>query len=471
MQKRLTLFLCLLFPLFLAAQQNTGIRTGNYSGIQGALLNPASIADTKLKWDVNVLSGGTNFDNTFVYIPKGAVPAFGFKSIIEGIIHEDKFGTHFDPKNPGKLYNLTLSTELLGPSFQLQLPTTVNSVIGLTIASRSYANIRNIPGHVAQSAYDHLLNQGLWNAPFSDHSTQMDALSWLEYGLHYGAVLFDDGATKWTGGISLKYLQGVAAAYAKNTNLNYTIGDTTHLLFAHSSVDYGRTDYDSYRKISGYGDLNHGHGLGADLGVVFQQLGGPKEGAGYLYKIGISLLDIGSIKFNRNAAVYHLQTDGGDFSGWRGVHLTSNIQVDRTLSAVFYQGDSSRSKTGDQFTMGLPTSLSVQGDWNFCSSFFLNATIVKGFGHANGQGVRQPDIYAVTPRYESKWWDVSLPLSLLYYGNWRPRAGLAVRAGYFFFGGDAPVGLLALGDMQGVDFYAGVHFFVLQKVQKNTNNN
>jgi len=58
---------------------------------------------------------------------------------------------------------------------------------------------------------------------------------------------------------------------------------------------------------------------------------------------------------------------------------------------------------------------------------------------------------------------VSVPLSLLYYGQWRARVGLAVRAGYVFFGGDAPVGLLALGNMQGVDFYAGVRFFVLKK--------
>ncbi|HEY4065094.1 MAG TPA: DUF5723 family protein [Puia sp.] len=471
MQKRLTLIPCLLLPFFLLAQQNTGIRTSNYSGIQGALLNPASIADSKLKWDVNALSVGTNFDNTFVYIPKGAVPAFGFKSIIEGIIHENKFGTHFDPQDPNKLYNLTLSTEILGPSFQLQLPGPGNQAIGLTIASRSYANIRNIPGHVAQSAYDFLLNQGLWNTPFSDHSSQLEGMSWLEYGLHYGAVLFNDGTTEWKAGISLKYLQGVGAAYVKNTNLNYSIGDTTHLLFANSSVDYGRTDYDTYRKISGYGDLNHGHGLGADLGVQFEHLGGPKEGAGYLYKIGLSLLDIGRIKFNRNATAYHLQTAGADFSDWRGVHLTSNIQVDRTLSAVFYNGDSSASKVGDQFTMGLPTSLSLQGDWNFCENFFINATIVKGFGHGNGQGVRQPDIYSVTPRYESKWWDVSLPLSLLYYGHWRPRVGLAVRAGYFFFGGDAPAGLLALGNLQGVDFYAGVHFFVLQKKDNKASNN
>jgi hypothetical protein len=74
----------------------------------------------------------------------------------------------------------------------------------------------------------------------------------------------------------------------------------------------------------------------------------------------------------------------------------------------------------------------------------------------------QPDIYSVTPRIESRWWELSVPMSVLYYGEWRPRIGLAIRAGYFFFGGDAPIGLLGVNPMRAADFYAGVRFFVLK---------
>jgi hypothetical protein len=69
-------------------------------------------------------------------------------------------------------------------------------------------------------------------------------------------------------------------------------------------------------------------------------------------------------------------------------------------------------------------------------------------------------VYSITPRYETKWFEASIPVSLIYYGNWRARLGLAVRAGYFIFGGDALGGLLGLRNMEGADFYAGVHFFV-----------
>ncbi len=459
----------------LFAQQDLGIRNSNYSGIQGALLNPSSIADSKLKWDVNVLSVDEVFDNNFLYAPKSSLKFLGVKNIIDGAIHETIFNTHFDPMQPNKLYNLTFSTEVLGPSFFIKVAK--KHEIGLTIAGRAYANIRDISGNLGQNAFAYFLQNDLWNTNFHDDRTRLNAMGWLEYGLHYATVLYDDGRNELKAGISLNYLQGIAAAYAKNVNINYNVGDTTHLLFSNSSIDYGRTNTDTYRKISSYNDLNHGHGLGMDLGFTYVHLrpqaiysdqeGGSarnqNSGSDYLYRIGVSLLDIGSINFNRNAAAYHLQTDGADFSNWHQSKFSGNEQLDQTLSAVFYHGDSTKSLVNDRFNMAMPSAISIQADWNICDNFFANATIIKGFGHGDRQGVTRPDVYSITPRYETKNYEVSLPMSLIYYGTWRPRLGLALRAGYFFIGGDAPGSLLKLKDMEGADVYAGLHFFIAEK--------
>jgi hypothetical protein len=319
------------------------------------------------------------------------------------------------------------------------------------MAWRGSADIRDIPGATAQNAYDYLRNAALWNTTWSDHSTRLNGMSWLEYGGHYAAVLFDDGTDRWDAGISLKYLQGIAAAYARNTALDYRIEDTSHLLFS-GSIDYGRTDYDTYRRIRNYGDLNHGHGFGADIGIRFVHA--------HAYSIGLSLMDIGWIHFNRNAAAFHLQTTQADFTQFGQAHLHTNLAVDRALSAVFFHGDSSRSQIDNGFRMALPTALSLQAEAKLREELYVNATLVKGFHHS--QGAVQPDIYSVTPRYERQGWGLSVPLSLLYYGEWRARVGLAVRLWYVYFGGDAPFSLLALGRMKGVDFYAGARFFILK---------
>ncbi|HWB92826.1 MAG TPA: DUF5723 family protein [Puia sp.] len=442
------------------AQYDFGAGNSNYSGILAARINPAATAGGPLQWEVHGLSVGVLYDNTFVYNPKGSVPAFGFKTILKGIVDNEHFATYYGSGDQDKRYQFTLATEVLGPSFQLALGG--DQCIGLTIAARGYANIRDLPGSTAENAWAYLKDGDLWNKPLSDNSTRLNGMGWLEYGLHYSAILFDDGESQWKAGIALKYLQGIAAAYIRNTHLNYTLGDTTVIRFTNSSVDYGRTDYDSYRQIGDYGDLNHGHGFGVDLGVIYVHARDTRVPEDYRYRLGLSIMDVGAINFNRNAGVYHLQTDNGNFAHWGQDKLTSNVAIDRTLSAVFYQGDSNRSLAANHFSMRLPTAISLQGDYRLQAHYYVNATIVKGLGHGSRQGVVQPDLYSITPRYESRWWDVSLPLSLLYYGQWRARAGLAVRAGYVYFGGDAPVGLLALGNMRGVDFYAGVRFFVLK---------
>jgi len=454
MRRIIILLLCTHGASFLQAQQDLGIRNSHYAGIQAALLNPANMEDQYLKWDVNVVSAGTLFDNNYLYIPKGAIPILGFHSIVEGIKHRDKFVTTFDPSNPDKRYHFVLAGEVLGPSFQAKI--TEDQTIGFTFRARAFANIDDFTGHVAQNAYDYMRNNILWHKPFHDNSTRINGMAWLEYGLYYAATVFRNSESQLAIGVGLKYLQGLGAAYVKNTNLNYTIGDTTQLIFTHSNLDYGRTDYDSYRKSSGHRELTHGYGLGANIGLTYTQFGGNYH---YLYKLGISLIDVGAIRFHRNTSTFHLKSDSANFSNWYTYDLKTNEQVDRTISADFYQGDSTRSHTGNSFTMGLPAALSCQADWNCYDNFFVNVTIIKGFGHGHRQGVVQPDMYSITPRYESKWLEASLPFSVIYYGHWRPRLGFAVRAGYLFFGGDAPAALFKLRNMYGTDFYIGVHFF------------
>src|SRR5438552_3963178 len=150
MKKTALLLLCFHNVIFISAQQYLGIRNSNYAGIQGACLNPSSIADSKLKWDVNVLSTNTVFDNTFLFIPRDSLHVFGFKNIINDIIHQTQLFTHFNPQDPDKLYDVTFSNELLGPSFMVNIGK--QSAIGLTTAARAYGNINNITGHFGQNA-------------------------------------------------------------------------------------------------------------------------------------------------------------------------------------------------------------------------------------------------------------------------------------------------------------------------------
>jgi hypothetical protein len=455
--KKTAILLCCLVGLRASAQSDLGIQNGNYSGIQGSLLNPSSIAGSKLKWDVLGASATVDFANTFLYAPKGALPFFGVRRIIKGSIDENLFLTRYDPGNPDKLYDVAFSGEFLGPSFFITVGHKHKHEIGLTTAVRGMSNIRDITGNAAQNAFDYLLSNQLWNTTFQEQSARVNGMGWLEYGLHYATVLYDDGRNQWKAGATLKFEQGLFAAYVKNTHLTYRITDTTGILFTNSAVDYGRTDFDDFRHPS-YSHFDHGHGFGADLGLTFVHRDHAGDN-GYRYRIGLSLLDVGKIDFTRNTGSYHLAAASAEFNNWHDAQFAGNTQLDQTLSAVFYNGDSAKSQTGTSFHMALPTTLSVQADYAIGGPWFANLTIVKGLGHGDNVGVVQPDLYSLTPRYETRQFEVSLPLSLISYGHVQPRAGLAVRVWYFFIGGDAPGALFKLNDLKQVNFYFGVHYF------------
>ena len=456
------LFFCCGAALSALAQHDLGLWNSNYAGIQGSLLNPSSIAGSRLDWDVNVFSVNVDFANNFLYAPKSAVPFFGIKRIIKGSIDENLFQTRYDPQNPNKLYNVSVSSLFLGPSFFVKIKK--KHEIGLTTALRGMGNIRNITGNAGQNAFDYLLSSNLWNTNFQDQSARVNAMGWAEYGLHYATVLYENGNDEIKAGVTFKILQGMFAAYVKHTNLTYRIQDTTAIAFTNSSIDYGRTDFDDFRHRS-FSNFDHGIGRGLDLGFTWVHRDHPGDD-NYRWRLGLSLLDVGSIKFDRNSGSYHLEAANAVFNNWHEAVFANNTQLDQTLSAVFYNGDSAKSQTGTVFHMQLPTTLSLQADYHIDGPYFANVTIVQGFGHGDNVGVVQPDVYSVTPRYETRWFEVSLPLSLMYYGHWQPRAGIAVRAGYFFIGGDAMGGLLKLNDLQQADFYAGVHFFMPSKTKQ-----
>ncbi|PWT77672.1 MAG: hypothetical protein C5B59_03445 [Bacteroidetes bacterium] len=483
MIKRAGILLCgLIFFIHSQAQEFLGVRNSNYAGIQGAFLNPSSIAGSALPWDINAFSVGTLFDNNFFYVPKGKVPPLGFRKIVNGIVHEDLFYTHFNIQQPNKLYNIALSSEVIGPSFFKQIAK--GQSIGFSFAIRSYINVHDVTGHLAQNTFTDFNEKDLWNREWHDQSAKINSAGWFEYGLHYAKIISTKKNRQWKAGASLNFLQGFGAAYAKNANLNYKVLDSVTVQVNSSSFDYGLTKYDSGRRAVSFDNLHHGPGISGSIGVTYTILGDPEHCGNqssreklnadnprqYILRLGLSLIDFGSIRFNRNSHAYHFETSGAIYKAEPDDN-SSGKGLNPTLRSIASQTDSNRTLITEHFNMALPSAISVQADWQFWKDFFLNATIIKGLGHGNRVGIVRPDQYSITPRYETNWFEASLPFSVIYYGRWQSRIGVAFRIGYIFFGGDAPASLLGLSDFERTDFYAGIHIFPLPFKKKHSDTN
>lgn len=466
MKRILTLLFLSCCFFYADAQEYLGIINSNYAGILGASLNPSSFVDSKLTFDINIASGGSSLDNTFLYIPKDDLTFFGFGNIVD-IVKKKEYLTRFDPNDPNALHNLTFSTEGTGPSFMINFAH--RHSLGFTTGGKFFSTANNIAGHVAQNAYQELRDTSLWGINWKAENMQMNIMAWAEYGLTYGIVLYQNPKHEFKGGLALKIVDGFGGGYMKNADVTYNVVDDHTILFGQTSLDYGRTDFNSFDPIHSYKDLKHGGGFGWDLGFTYELLRDSSEWTyemdqqrwadpdknKYKLRIGASLIDMGTIKFHENSPTYHLETDSALYPNWRGEHYESNLDFDKSISYIFY-GDSTASFVDDNFKMTLPGAISLQVDWNIYKNIFLNATMIQGFGHKSDQGIIRPDIYSLTPRYEHKWFEVSVPLSIEYYGHTKARIGFALRAGPMFVGSDEIGSLLGLNDLEGGDIYAGI---------------
>jgi len=454
------------------AQQYLGVRNSNYAGILGATLNPSSMADSKLGWDINLGSASFTADNTFLYIPKDSLKFLGFGTIAD-LAKNKHYYTRFDHNSPNDLFDFTLSTELMGPSFMFSFAKHKHA-IGFTSAARYYLVLNDVQGHQAQQAYAENRDTLLYKLTLPDDGIRLNTMAWFEYGLSYAGVFYQKNRNEIKGGITLKYLDGAGAAYVKNISGSYNIVNNTDLYYFNATADYGRTNYNTFENIHHYSDLIHGNGFGGNIGFTYvrqrdsadytytvdcKKWADPNKSS-YLFRIGLSLTDVGSINFDKGAETFHIQTGDSVFwQNYRAYRFNSNLDFDHTLSAVLMGGDSSASTAATGFKMTLPTAISLQADWNVYKHFFLNATIIKSLVSGKDQGISRPDVYSLTPRYEQKWFEVSVPLSVLAYHATQTRVGLCVRAGWFFLGGDALGGVFAINDFEGADVYGGVHIF------------
>lgn len=466
---KLLVFLLLLSGVNARGQEMLGIRNSNFAGIQGIGLNPASMVDSRLKWDVNIFSGGVSFENDYLFIPKSKLDFMGLGNIVRQV--ENK--TYLDEFDATK-NNIFFSSTIMGPG--VMFPITNKHSLAVFVQGRSAISCNGFTAEASKYAYEgfefsqlHFDNTGkLYDA--SD--VEFNAMAWLEYGISYAAMLKETDQHALKAGITLKYLQGISAGYVNNVIGDFNVLNDSDMVFEQFSADYGRVNYNTFDNINRFSDLITGRGFGLDLGVTYEWRRDPSkytyemdgkremdmEQNKYDVRIGVSLLDMGSILYDRNANTFRLESDSAFYPDWDVDEFSSNWDFDYSMSEIFY-GDPLRSSRDSKFRMRLPGALSIQADVRLTDRFYVNSTIIQRIQNKS-QGVDRASIYSITPRYENLWFEAALPVSLVNYQTSALRVGMAFYLGAFWIGTDKLGTLFGLNDLYGADFYAAFKYSI-----------
>jgi len=424
----------LVFPLLGGAgvglaQNKLGIANSNYSSTNSIYLNPSSSVDSRTYMQLNLVGLNVYAMTNLAYIPNFSVWQVKKTGQIETPqISDIKLKKFF-------YANLTVD----GPAFVI---TKGEYGGGFFVRGRSVVDIRGIPYQITNM----LLKQNP-NPNVPDHidvnlrNMKFANMTWVEYGLNFGKMIKKENDIIITAGGNLKYITGVDIMYGNLTRLKGHIDDTT----VNVNEVSGKTRFNQ----PGW---NTGSGFGLDAGITYKKMLGKvlgyfahskKSGCTYIdykYKIGVSLLDFGYIRFAQNT--YKGDMDGsGHINNYKKDSLKTIVAADLHTTIRY----------NSPIWATLPTALSAQFEWNFENHLYLNATVIKNLVPNRFTGVQSPNLISFCPRYEFKQFELAMPLTFQRFIY--PQLGFAFRVRSFVLGLDNVCPLIFKKNTYGLNIY------------------
>lgn len=428
------------------------MRLERYSGIYSAGINPANTAFTPHNWEVSLFNADLFVENSYAFLRN--------TSLNNALRNTDKIVSLADTsaENPpaqdailqdftdgSRKMHFVTQTRVAGPAFSFRFGE--KNVVGLTTAFRSNVSAYRIPEILAYQTVSNLPRNQAINIP----AAGISGMVWGEIGLHYSR-LEEVGDLQMAWGVSPKLLLGYEGFFTRaQSNFEYTQrnGDTT--AFGSGKWDYALTTANLTDNSDEVSLKKQGSGFGLDLGVSWAMPAGDEED-GYAWRAGISIIDLGYLRFKNTAQRHHIAFDTLlSVSGAQFPQRDNGEEVLRDVSRAFL-GDSMASLQKNAFGMGLPTALSAQFDARIAPTIYVSGVLVQRVPLSK-YSVKRPSTLAIVPRFENRWFSVSLPMVM---NDWRSfRAGVAVRLAWLYLGTDNLGSFLTKDRLSGADVYIG----------------
>ena len=457
------------------AQDLLGISSSNYGGLSSVYINPANLADNRLKFEIQLFGTGFGVANNFMgFKPSYLVRDGGLTSTAYPLLDPIPPTEDFTTANFLDNRRAFVNNNIYLPSLLISI--NEKNSVSLSARARTYFNVDGVGAELFQFAYNSLNYPSFYNTRITNEKLSIQTMSWMEYALGYGRVLIDQEQHFLKAGVTLKALQGLQSAYLFVDNLDYEINSDSTLSLYNAEVQYGHSsnfeasvNNANYRVVSNLG-------IGFDFGVIYEwrpdyakhkhDMDGEtnvwkRNENKYKLKVGVSMTDLGGVKFSKGG-------QSGDFiantTNWDISKLdfgtTPIAALDDTLSARF-----GGNIGGANYKMNLPTAFSTQIDYHIWKDLYINQTNFFAFGfNSNANKVHDFTTISVTPRWDHRIAGVSIPIS--YNSLMGARTGLALRLGPVTFGTSSvyPYRAFLRGDGFGKKDITGLDAYVLVRI-------
>jgi outer membrane protein OmpA-like peptidoglycan-associated protein len=487
--QKVILFFSFCISFSLSAQNYLGVQSSNYAGVMGTDIQPASFVDSRLAFDLNLISFNFNLYNNAMSFDTKDMPKWWTKSFLDTAIYAswaspdstfmDRYVVRNYDANSSKLLGIYTNTQIDILNFMFHIKPTI--AVGFSAKMRSITNIDNIDPKLAVLAENALDYSALWNVKLNEELLSVNHLTWLEYGINYAQVLKQDGEHFMKIGGRAKYLSGLAAGYLWTDNFQYKLSNADTSMSLQGDFDYGYSgniDGLANGSSSGIPKQTSKFGLGLDLGFVYEwrpewkeykyDMDGEtniwrRDQEKYKIRAGVSIVDIGGMKFQKGGLSRNFSVNSNSLFN---LHVfdqdTSLADMDGTIDSLITASPdwSSSQNPASTFYMKTPTALSLQFDYHIWKWFYVNTTgMVNLLSKKSGNHVRVANQWSITPSFDYAWFGLHVPVSINSYSGFK--AGIATRLGPLTVGMTDFKTLLATGQVRGAEFFAGLRVPVL----------
>lgn len=456
------IFLLVVFALSLISnaksQDVLGYINSNYSGVTGIDINPANVVDTRYKVDINLIGISFSAYNNYLGIHRDVFKmkdSYGHLYAFDNLF-QDKYISERGNKMNKSVY---FSNQIYTPSFLI----TINKKNAFAIKTkvRTLLNVDGIEPDLAKLLYKSVNYPTLWTK-LSNQNLSIQTMTWAEYGASFGHVFKDEGKHFFKAGVTVNYLQGIQSAYMNVKNLDYKFSNDTTLSLYHTDVSYGHsTNFEADKNNIKFKQIANAS-FGLDLGFVYEwrpdfekykyDMDGKtgltrKDKNKYKLKVGVSIVDIGAIKFKKGEYSHNFTANIDNWNLHQFDTVKTIADFDKTLKSNFVMQD------GDQYyKMNLPMAITAQIDYNIYKDLYINFTPYWSPRMKNDmEKVHDLTTFSLTPRWDHKWFGVFLPFSYDNTGNFK--AGVALRMGPIIIGTNSLGPWVNKGDIYGADAF------------------
>lgn len=442
-------------------QFHSQIGLGNYGGVHSLYINPSLHAYSAYLWHVNLAGVWVNANNNYLsmHLPYSA---YRIPNRIPSIYRTESGNPMFSnswihERLNGNNKMATVSSDVYGPAASVKIKTWRLGFFTHGSAALRAVRINEALAHAAFNGFDSAKGAfSLFNVQ-SNGSNHFDRFaitgtSRAEVGFNLAKEIKLDWKRHLLIGASVKREFGFQGFHFNSSDVDVKTINGDSLYFGPTKM-----------QLVTYGD-KMGKGMGLDLGLtyVFHKKDNRRNGVyaanhtRYFSKIGVSIMDIGKINY-KNAVI----REASIAEGGVGVNLASSrysgiSDYQQALDTFMNQFVNYSSRVAN-YSVGLPTRLVTTADFQIKKNFYVGGIWSQSLRNKMSKNMRYQSYLMVSPRWEYRFFEFSLPLALEY--DYRSlRMGTSLRFGPLYLGTNSLMNFINTQNVKDADFFVGIAF-------------